>query len=390
MSFQQIFNNYVLVITATIFLVSGADAFAQEVIDVTQSSKIEAEDPAAAKQLLMDQAIEAASFESIKGLIGEEKTERSKDLIKNKIIKKSDKYILSLKGMNVGMKISLKGLRALLLENGLLYQLEGPPKVLPVIHVVDRLGGRSYGWWYQSASKDHAFLSEQLKVFNKTLRSELQAIGFYTMDPIASQFSKSVPDTYRGENLQRADYLFLGEYFKSSIVVRGRIVFRANPKSETTYLIDVRLEALHSGNGRLMGEVVRTYETDPGSVYRHVIEKKFADVAPKMAGDLSAQLTEGWKKGTFGASIIKLAVVGKAVNEPMALEDFKKTVVLQVRDIKSLRERMIQARKVTYEIDSSALPAQLAQSLRTAKFTNFKVDVEDVSTEGITIKVESL
>ncbi len=71
------------------------------------------------------------------------------------------------------------------------------------------------------------------------------------------------------------------------------------------------------------------------------------------------------------------------------LDEFKKVLVLQIRDIKSLRERLVESHKTTYEVDSSALPQQLAQSIRAAKFARYKVQVEEVSGEGVTLKVEA-
>lgn len=371
--------------------------FAQEIIEMTKQVQMKSEDSSSAKEQLMRDATLEVSLENIRGIIGEEKTERSKDLILNKIIKNSGRYILFMQAknfakkgdsfvMDVDMKLSLKGLRSLLLENGLLYQMEGPPKVIPLVQITDRIGGRRFGWWYQEASKEHVFLSEQVEILHKALRDKLTEIGFYSMAPLTNNMTQSVPEAYRGENLQRADYLFLGEYFKSSIVLRGQIIFRIKPGFENIYLIDTKLEALHSGNGRLMAELLRTYETD-GGAYRSVLAKKFQEVAPKLAEDLSAQLTEAWKKGTFGSTVVKMAVVGKI--SPLDLETFKKTIILQVRDIKALREREIEARKTTFEVDSSVPAIQLAQAIRSAQFAKFKVDVEDVNSEILTIKVES-
>jgi hypothetical protein len=385
----------ILLLLAVFF--APTEGRSQELLEVVRHVKVQAEDAGSAKQLLMDKAIEDLSVESIEGLIGQEKTQRSKDLIKNKVIKQSGRYVLSVRAenltrkgdnfeMDVQAKLSLKGLRSLLLEQGLLYQMEGPPKVLPVVQVMDRISGRRYSWWQEAGAKEDSFLLGQADVFHKALQAELQNIGFYTMAPISGRLAQSLPDVYRGQNLQKADTLFLGDYFKSSIVVRGQVLFRAKVNSENLFVVDVRLEALHSGNGRLMAEVVRSYETESGS-FRPVIAKKFLEVAPKLAADLSAQLTEAWKRGTFGASVIQLAVVGKV--SPRELEDFKKTVVLQVRDIKALRERLIEARKTTFEVDSSALPQQLAQAIRAATFAKYKVNVEEVSAEGLTIKVET-
>ena len=121
---------------------------------------------------------------------------------------------------------------------------------------------------------------------------------------------------------------------------------------------------------------------------RVVLAKKFDEIAPKLTEDLSAQLTEARKKGTFGASVLRLAVVGKV--SAQQLEEFKKNIVLQVRDIKALRERLIEARKTTYEIESSVLPQQLAVGFRAAQFKGFKVQVEDVGPDGLTVRVDAI
>jgi hypothetical protein len=382
----------------TLAFLFAAVVHAQEVIEVTRQEKIQSEDNASAQNELMNQAVENASFENIKALIGDDKTERSRDIIKNKIIKNSGRYVYSTSGQNlthqgnefsmdVQLKISLKSLRAMLLENGLLYQMEGPPKVLPLVQIVDRVSAQSYGWWYNSGAKEHGNLSEEIDVFHQSLKNELLKIGFFELSPVMGHFIQSLPEAYRLENLQRADTLFLGEFFKSSVVLRGQIVFRAKPGNDSIFLIDVHLEALHSANGRLMAEVVRTYETQSGN-FQKVVWQKFHEISPHVAEDLSAQLTEAWKKGTFGASVVKLSVVGPLA--PKDLEEFKKAIVLQVRDIKSLRERLIESHRTTFEIDSSALPQQLAQAIRAAKFARFKVQVEEVSNEGVTLKVEAI
>jgi hypothetical protein len=380
------------------FFSASLVAHAQEVIDVLRHEKIEATDGASAQNDLMNLAIEQASFESIKSIIGEEKVERSREIIKNKIIKNSGRYVSSISGQNmtqqgseflmdVQLKLSLKALRALLLENGLLYQLDGPPKVLPLIQMVDRVGAQSFGWWYNSGAKEHGYLVDSLELFQKSLKDEFLKIGFFELSPATGRFIQSLPEMYRTENLQRGDTLFISELFKSSVVAKGQIVFRAKPGSDSIFVIDVKIEALQSSNGRLMAEVVRTYETQAGA-YQKVVSQKFREIAPRLSEDLSAQLSEAWKKGTFGASVVRLTV--ETSMSPRDLEEFKKAIVIQVRDIKGLRERVIESHRSTYEIDSSVLPQQLAQDIRAAKLTRFKVQVQQVSNEGVTLKVDAL
>lgn len=372
-------------------------SFAQEVLDITHKAKVAAEDSVEAKRKLLEDAVKSASLSSIQTLIGAEKAERSKAIILEKILKQSDRYILSTKSsnlarvgaefsMDIDMKLSLKNLRVVLLENGLLYQMDGPPKILPVIQFVDRIQGMNYGWWFPAASKESPFLKDQLEALHKSLREKFKNIGFYALAPIQAEFFQSVPEAYRSDNLQRSDYLFLGEYFKSSIVVRGNVTYRLKMDADNTYIIEVKLEALHAMNGRILAEVEREFQTDAGD-FRTVVNRKFANVAGAISEDLGAQLSDAWKKGTFGASLMKLAVLSRVT--PLQLEEFKKTVVLQIRDIKGLRERWVEARKTTYEIDSSVLPTQLAQAFRTASFQKYKVEVDDVSTEGITITVQA-
>jgi hypothetical protein len=368
--------------------------WAQELIDISQTVKRPASDKSISRDALVQEALETVSLENVKLLIGQAKAERNKAAIQNKIIKNSNKYILSMKAGNVekagndvqltvDLKVSLKNLRTLLLEEGLLYQLEGPPKVLPLVTIGDRVNSRQYAWWAHSADKENSFNAELAESFNKTLKEELNKIGFYGMSPGPANFSKSVPEPYRSAGLQRNDALFLGEFFKSSIVVRGEILARIKPLTENIYLVDVRLEALHSSNGRVLGEVVRSFETAPGPM-RAVVSKKFQEVGERVAADMSVQLSEAWKKGTFGASLLKLIVRGSL--DPRDMENFKKTVLLKVRDIKSLRERLLEAGTTTFEIDSSSNPHQLAQSFKTTPLPPYTVQVGSVNADGIEIK----
>jgi hypothetical protein len=371
--------------------------YTQEVMDVSKVTSISVNETSNPKQDLFNKAIEIVTLEHVKILIGEDKTSRNLNTIKNKIIADSGKFILSIRGdqitnkggqyeMAVAMKISLKGLRHQLLTQGLLYKTEGPPKILPVIVFTDRVNAQSYGWWFQAPATQNRFLQELNEKFHSEMRDQFKSIGFFSMDPDAGKYSNSIPESFKTENLNRSDYLFMGEYFKSSVVLRGQVQLRAKKDSDNIFLIEVKLEAWHASNGRLMAELVRTYETEPGA-FRNQIQKTFNSIAGRLAEDLGLQLSDAWKRGTFGASLLKLAVTGYTT--PQLLEKFKQEVVIKMRDIKSLRERMIESGRVVYEVDSSALPQELAQSFQSVAFSQFKVKIEDVSTESITLKVQS-
>ena len=133
-----------------------------------------------------------------------------------------------------------------------------------------------------------------------------------------------------------------------------------------------------------MAEVVRSFDTDPGD-FRRVVRSKFIETSKKVSQDLASQLSEAWKSGTFGANLYRLTMKSKM--RPKDIEDFKKTVVIRMREIKSMRERVLEAGKVTYEVDSSAVPQQLADAFKKRKFSQYKVEVDDVEPDGMTIEV---
>lgn len=381
-----------------IFLFSflfSLNVLAQGLVDLKVNGHVDDVSRSNAKSEIFKKVIEDVSIENISSLIGQEKAERNKEIIMNKVVKDSGKYILSTRGgkvtqvgkgyeMEVDLKLSLKNLRDILLQEGLLYQMEGPPKVLPVVRVIDRVNATAFSWWAEKPSRGNAYVRSALNSFQTDLKEELMKIGFYGMYPTKGNFGGSVPEAYRVQSPQKGDLLFIGEFFKSSVVLKGDIVFRGKPNEEGTYLLDFRLRAMQTQNGRVMAEVMRVFETDNGN-YKSVSVKKFKEVSQKVAKDLAIQLSDAWKKGTFGANLLRLVVNSKM--PPKDIENFKRAVVLQIRDIKALRERMLESHRVTFEMDASAPSTQLAHSLRTAKFPRYKVEVEDVNRDSVVLDV---
>jgi hypothetical protein len=112
----------------------------REFVEVSTEAVSEKASMAGAKQEIFQLASDNISEKYIRQIIGDSKFEKNRDIIKNKVMSNSAKYILYIKGgqaertasgirMNVTMKLALKSLRQLLLNQGLLYEIEGPPKV---------------------------------------------------------------------------------------------------------------------------------------------------------------------------------------------------------------------------------------------------------------------
>lgn len=368
-------------------------ARAQEVIDLDLLEKAPTSASADPKSFLINQAIEKVSKENIQAFIGAEKMKANETKIKEKVIAQSSKYILSQRTgqlqkeagqftLALQLKVSLKNLRALLLTEGLLYQTEGSPSIIPVVRISDQVALQSYSWWDPSSSSASGFAKGAFEILLSKLGEDLKSTNFQLKKPDAEKLKPK----YGGDKLSVAEAISLAESYKASVLLRGEITFSQKEK-RGRYTIHVHLTAFQTLNGRIMADVIREYETEPGS-YRNVIVPKFVEIAPQVASALSVQLEDAWNKGTFGTRQLKLLVSSDL--SPMQMEAFKKTLLIKIRDIKGIRERIIGSRSFVYDIDTQSTTQQLAQSLKTQKLPSFKVEVSEVDNDQIQLELSTL
>lgn len=184
---------------AVFFLFFSPLAFSSEVVDVNYSGVTSTANRSSAKQQMETQAIEEVSLKYIKEIVGEAKTARNMDLIRSKIIKNSSKYVLTMNSgsmakeadgwaMPVSMKLSLSSLQKMLLNEGLLYDMEGLPQVLPLIRVVDRVNSQGYSWWSEAKDQDNALLAELNMTLWAKMKEALWDKGFYGLSPVENGF----------------------------------------------------------------------------------------------------------------------------------------------------------------------------------------------------------
>lgn len=378
---------------------SASGVYAQdEIVEATYRGENVDLSQASARQELFREAIQKVSMDYIYEIIGEQKANKNRELIRGKILKDSGKYVLSIKSdspvqttagtanIDVILKLSLKNLRAILLEEGLLYQSDGPPAVLPMISLVDRVNSKTLSWWTVEGSQESGFLADQLESLHRHLKTDLRDNGFFGMSPVDKNFAQMIPRVFKTESPRTEDIMFIGEWMKAAIVIRGHVRLSAAEKMSDTYKVDIKLEALHSSNGRVIGEVIRSYETETGP-FQIVTQKKMSEVSEQISKDLAVQLFDAWKRGTLGAALLRLTLRGSLNYQQ--LEQFKKTIISQVRDIKSLRERMFEPSSITFEVDASSSAKQLAEEITRQKFARFKVEVSNVKSDGLDLSVKA-
>ena len=180
--------------------------------------------PQGARRDIMEQAYDSVSEDVIKDLIGEERYSRNKTVIKTKIMKNAARYIpfskpsdLAADGpgfkMSVALRLSLKDLKTLLQENGLLNENESTPIVLPVVNFVDHVGLRSFRWWQNRDQTAKGLLVTLGKQFENSLRGSFQKNGFYLLKPQESNSALDIPVAFQNEKLNPEDSQFFRSIF---------------------------------------------------------------------------------------------------------------------------------------------------------------------------------
>lgn len=346
--------------------------------------------PQNARKDILDQAYQQVSEDLIKDLVGEDRFSKNKSVINSKVIKNAARYIpFSKPGdltpdnqgfkMSVAIKVSLKDLKTLLQENGLLNESDSTPVVMPVLNFVDRVSLKSFRWWQASESEQKPFLQAQGRYFENSLRSSFQRSGFYLIRPQENDAAMDVPLSFQNEKLNTEDAQFFGQYFNASVLVDGQILISKSSQINNAYRIEVRMTATQISNSRPIADVSRKVDTEPGS-FEAVVDKRMREIAEASANDLATQVYEAWQRGSLGTSMVRLTLQGNF--DLGFLESFKDRLRNQVPQVRNIRERLFSAGRYSYEVDTSASAQELIQKMQGMDFGGKKANkVSEVDNE---------
>lgn len=377
-------------IHCVICLLTSVGAWANDIVEISQQGRSSSLSHNEARQEIFLSVIEDVSSNLIKELIGEQKFIRNQSLIQSKIIKDSGKYVLFIKGENLHrednetvmtavLKLSRENLKKMLLNEGLLYQIDGPPKVLPMISIYDRVNASMYTWWAKPNEHEDSMLKSDLQKFHQHLKELMREKGFFVMAPVVNEFGTKVPTPYQVDRPRKEDILFLAEHFQSAIVLQGQIVIGRDRSLNDVYSLQMKLQALQSGNGRVIAEVIREYKTESGP-FRQVTQKKMAEINQPVAQDLMVQIMDAWQRGTFGSSLVRIDIRGDFTYPQY--EQIRKSLA-NVSSIKDVRERFFAREMISFEVDSSKSPQTLTQDLSAVSWSGHKLKVGRVENDRL-------
>ena len=380
-------------------LLQSAPSEATGVMEFTRVERTQ-QGGAGARQGMVDSAIEGASLQLIRELIGEERVEKNRDLIQQKIIQNSSRYVQSIKTgsprqsqqgleMEVRLRLSTPSLEKLLLAEGLLYKMEGAPRVLPMIAIADRIQGQNLLWWMGNHQNDKELqpLLMAFSSFIDALRGELQPKGFFVLNPLFANAWALTPEVYRSENLPKEDLLWLSDFYEAQVLLRGEIVLDRDPDRSDRLRLDQRLLAMQAKNGRVIGEVVRSFSIERSAGDR-VLVQKLTELGPQVAKDLTVQISDAWKSGTFGANLVQLAINGSL--SYLQSQALKKALQAEYREIKNMKERQFAPNRLVFEVDLEGSTLEWSQKFAQSRLSAFRMQILDVSPDRLELKVEAL
>lgn len=388
----MLFARLVTSLFLTVSVFSPAFAQTEAMVEKTYTGTLDEEDPQVVRRKVQADAFEKVSEEVIQELIGVERFNKNKSLIKNKIVKNSSRYIPFTKPsevklengkstMSLSMKVSLKDLKQLLQSNGLLNDNDSVPIVLPMITIQDKIAGDSYRWWNRKDSGS-GFSMKEGRLIESQLKSSFSYNGFHLLSATEGNLGEQVPSEYKSDRPSSEDLEFLSQRFNAPVLLDGTVTV-SESENKGQFVIEIKLTAFQVSNARTIADISRRFEAS-GKSYEAAVDKKLASVFESAANDLAVQIADVWQRGAIGTSIVGITLYGR--QNIKALEEFKGKVSGQIPQVKSIRERLISSDAMSYEVDTNLSSRELAAKLNGIVVGNQKLLLEKDSGNEVVLR----
>jgi hypothetical protein len=296
------------------------------------------------------------------------------------VLAKSEKYILFIKGSNpepvpegsrikVEMKISLDNFEALLRENGLVQSASRSLKVLPVVAFSADAGASRAAWWVDSSTGSGSKIWGK---FENALVARLKNRNIRLVDGINLD---RVPPALRKRQLSREEQVALAKLFDATLIAYGEVKIQKENSGEKALtqveLIDVRSQKALESSQATLGGPKESQET----------------LAVKVADAVNELVKTAQGSGRMNLSTFKLVIQGDLTYQK--LDQFKKELLSQVLDIRSMKDRFYSPGEFTFEAESNRTLGELANEIRRARFTKMRVEPRESGSSQLTVNVSA-
>lgn len=360
-------------------------------------AQVKMDSPTQARKKMMDEAIAKTSEAMIQEIIGPVRFQKSKNQINDKIIKFSGRFIPVMKtgdlikdpegnyNLTITMNVNTKTLESMLKDNGLLYETEATPLILPVVSFVDKIQDRSFRWWKSATPGNPDLLQQNVQIqylnLEKLLQQNFMDQGFYLERPEASALSFLQTNQRNKDSLSNEDWVQLSNLFKASAIIDGEVRVVPGVNSGEVQL-EIQMSARQVTTGRVLAELYRKSTWDQSTVDIWA-QKKVHQWVDGTLKDLSQQVKDAWQKGTFSSSVLRLVVRGGL---PLSrYQKFKEQIQSQSKSIRQIRERIIGTDEIIFEIDVNGSIAEISNQLQQVNLEDLHFQLAAQDTQSLTL-----
>jgi hypothetical protein len=385
-----------------LFFLGVAHAQTDDLVTITGEETVKATSAVEAAREIQNHFTSETARNQVIEIIGDKRYQKNKNLVESKIVKNSAKFMPFISPgqpvsqpdgsfkMSVEIKLSSTSLRKMVVDAGLMNDAEGPSSLLPMVSFIDRRSGTALRWW-QGEPKDeaHKFLSQVSTKVHERLQLEFSKQGFHMIKPLSSSLSP-LPDGYQADRLSGSDLIFVSDFYGSPMILRGDVRFREGKESVGRSIpaaqIALKLEVIQAASGRLVAEVSRQFDTEPGSQYEASIRNKLNSELGEIAKDLASQVFEVWQRGSLNSNLVRLSINGRLT--PKKLAELKTALLQGLKEVKTLKERSFSVGQVVFEMDYAGSRPTLDEKIRALHLALFDTRISDSTEKGLVLEVK--
>ena len=282
----------------------------------------------------------------------------------------------------VTIGFSEKNLKKILLEEDLFYSGTSHLRVLPLILFENLVDRETYAWWIKRKSEPD--MSKQMSDFYNQVQDTLMSYGFFLINPEVAGSRYFIPDDLLFKKPKKRNIFNLTRFFQCHLVMTGSIKIR---ESDVKSMLSVKVEltVYHADSGRLLAAVerlekIRVDEEKPRSLMALFLEQN-----KDFTKGLGVQLQSIYEAGQISSNLLKVIVQGKLNYRDS--NRFKELLNSKIKDIKDLKENIIQSKSVTYIANTSASAEVVSKKIKSTLFPGFYVRVARVRKNEIVLQV---
>lgn len=377
---------FVLGLIFTLQIGSLRRAQAQDLIEVEKSLTVTANNAASARQAIIDETIQKATYDVLLKLLGAQKFEASRKLIDERILPDSNRFVAFVRPgavessgdeytMPVSLKISMVSLRQLMTEKGIMVETEATMRLLPLVRFVDQASSATFEWW-NSAEASSGGLTAVARQYLASVATDLKSKSIVALSPLEGQLARKWPSEVSTSSWTAEELRTIALSYGVDLLLIGEVSIETHPKEPGRFLVQVQTRVRNIASGRDMAFKFSKLETEPGP-FDPVVVLALERELKQVNQDLANQLSEITQRGALRAQVVGL--VFPRLLFPKELEEMKLSFIQEYREVKSVKERLISATSTVLELEVTTDPNALASAIESRGMAGKKLNVSQVT-----------